>query len=201
MKLIKSQVGNTIVELTLALAIAGVVSVPLTGIIASQLRTPLRVSNEINAARQLQSSTVVMMDDAVSSRSFTPGENPVYGTFSWVEFAGTTPVPVTARYYWSEGDLFRDLVRGGDVRPPFLVIKGLSDYEDLQFDYQPPKWDYDPFAKSWSYTEGRIAVDINVTREVTSEFLELVRRGALVADFRPQQELPAVLPDVATGGN
>ncbi|NQW22732.1 MAG: hypothetical protein HQ475_04725 [SAR202 cluster bacterium] len=194
MKIFKSQLGNSLIELTVAMAIAGVMSVPLTGIIAAQLRVPLRISNEVSTASKLQSSTIVLLNDAVSAQSFTPGESPEYGTFKWLEFAGTVPIAAQARYFWQEEAVWRVLTRQGSASPPFLVLTDIKTPTDVVFTHTPSEWVFDNDTKSWNYVRGRIAVDLDVDRESTSDFKKLLSRGVLVADFRPALERPAPFP-------
>ncbi len=179
----------------MTLAIFAIISVPLTAIIADELRIPLRISNNITAARRLQSSTSILSEDATSAQSFSAGIEPDYGTFSWLELVGPAPVQLSARYYWKEGSLFRQMTRNADAGQSFQVIEGITEYSDIVFTHTPPTWTYDPVAKRWSYTNGRVAIGLDATSESTADFRELVRSGRLVADFRPQLERPEVFPD------
>ena len=194
MKFLKSQLGNSLVELTVAMAIAGIMSVPLAGVIAAQLRIPLKISDEMRTASKLQSSTIVLMNDAVSSQSFTPGVEPEYGTFDWIEFAGAIPVAVSSRYYWEEESVFRVLTWDGSSSAPFLVIGGIEEYSDVVFKNTPSHWKFDPDTNNWAYNRGRIAVNLDIKRQSTKEFREFSSRGILVADFRPSFERPIPFP-------
>ncbi len=98
----KRQLGNSLVEVTLALAIGGIISVPLAGIVGTQLRVPLRIANNIATATQIQSSTLFLVDDASTAQAFTAGTEPDYGTFTWTEYAFDPPLAIKARYYWQE---------------------------------------------------------------------------------------------------
>ena len=191
---IGNTLGNTLVELTLALAIGAIISVPLTAIIAAELRIPLRVFNDVNAASRLQSSTVILVEDATAAQSFVPGTEPDYGTFNRVEFAGSSLLAIAVRYYWKDGSMFREVSREGTAGQSFLVIDGITEYSDIVFKHTAPIWTYDPVTKVWSYAEGGISVNLDPTSETGSEFLELMRRGTVVADFRPQLERPEVFP-------
>ncbi|PKB71931.1 MAG: hypothetical protein BZY87_02890 [SAR202 cluster bacterium Io17-Chloro-G6] len=176
------------------MAIAGIMSVPLSGIIAAQLRVPLKISDEVKTATKLQSSTVVLMNDAVSSRSFTPGVAPEYGTFEWIEFAGAIPVAVTSRYYWAEESVFRVLTWDGSSSAPFLLMGGIEEFGDVVFRHTPSQWKFDPNTDDWAYTRGGIAVDLDIERQSTDEVSELLSRGIVVADFRPSFERPVQFP-------
>ncbi len=182
------------VELTVAMAIAGIMSVPLAGVIAAQLRVPLQISDELRTATKLQSSTIVLTNDAVSARSFTPGLAPEYGTFEWIEFAGANPVAVSSRYYWADDSVFRVLTWDGSSSPPNLVIGGIERYGDVVFKHTPSSWKFDPDIDDWAYTRGRIAVVLDIKRESVDEASELLSRGIVVADFRPSFERPIPFP-------
>lgn len=178
----------------LALAIAGLMSVPLTGVVATQLSTPLRIADLISTSSKLQASTIVLLNDAVSAQSFTPGEDPEYGTFRWLEFSGSIPVAVSAQYFWQEESVFRLLSRGAFSSPPFLVIGEIEKYSDVVFRHTPSVWVFDENTQKFVYTRGRIAVDLDIRRESSTGVEEILKRGFVVADFRPSFERPAPFP-------
>jgi len=105
MRKLRQQLGLSMIEITVVLAITGLISVPLTAIFQSQLRIPAKIASEVKAASQIQKSTLLLIDDAQSAQSFTPGTNPVYGTFAWKELAGLDPIPVTALYKFEPGEI------------------------------------------------------------------------------------------------
>jgi len=193
MRFLKGQLGNSLVEVTLALAIGGIISIPLAGIVSTQLRVPLRIANQIATATQIQSSTLFLVDDASTALEFTAGTEPEYGTFTWTEYAFDPPLKITARYYWQEQKVFREQTRGSTL-PPFLIIDDVRRYSDLEFTYTPPEWTYDGAARTWSYSEGKLLVTLNTTGEATAKFEESVSTGNLVGDFRPQLERPVTQP-------
>ena len=194
MKLFNSQLGNSLVEMTLAMAIAGIMAVPLTGIVSTQLRVPLKISNEISTSSRLQSSTVFLANDAVSARSFTVGENPEYGTFNWLEFAGSIPIAVSARYYWDEEKLLRVLTRDGASSPPQLVIPGILEYDNIMLIHVSSSWTLDETTRKWVYTRGRLQVDLDTQSAEAGAFKSLLSQVTIVADFRPSFERPAPFP-------
>ena len=191
MKIAMRQVGNTLVELTVAMAITGIVAVPLTGIMSQQLSVPGKISRQVITDQQDLKSSGIFAADGSRAQSFTPGEEPpVYGTFLWVELAGQSPVEVTARYVWKKGEaaVFREVVRGGMVVPPQAVIKGIKEFDDVTFHYDPPLWLFNGDAETWSYSEGKMEITITQTREAIVTFEHLV------VDFRPKLDLPSPPP-------
>ena len=170
------------VELTLALAIAGVVSVPLSGIAAAQLRIPLEISAEVATASKIQSATALLLNDAVSSRSFTPGLEPDYGTFEWIEFADDVPVAVSSRYFWQDESLFRELTWDGVSSPPHLVKDDVEEFGDVVFQHTVSGWKIDPDTANWVYTGGQITVNLDALRETAAEVSRAARRCTTAAE-------------------
>ena len=161
-KQIKGEIGLNLIELSVAIAITGLITVPLVSIFGVQLRIPAKIATEIAAARQIQKSTLLLTEDAQAATSFVTGSNPVYGVFSWTELAGPEPVPVTSRYSFQPGEeldtaivdgepvvlrgpgsVVRVLKRGIEVTPPFIILEGLISYEEVIFGVEDPIWDFD----------------------------------------------------------
>lgn len=193
-------------ELTVGLGIAGIILIPLTAVFSAELRTPLRISQEISASRQTQNSIAILSDDALRSLSFTPGQNLDYGTFSWLELGdgGSPPIPVSARYFYQlvedeesgldTGVLFRTLNRGDDPPQTLTVIEGILKYGDVTFTLTEPKWAYDPNSKTWSYTRGKISVSITRSWEEGGGAKGIITTDTLVAHFRSHDRRPVPLP-------
>ena len=137
MRKLRQQLGLSLVEITVVLAITGLISVPLTAIFRLQLRIPAKVAGEVSSTRQIQKSTLLLIEDAQSAQSFTPGVNPEYGTFAWNELAGPDPIPVTSLYKFEPGKIEGSaggtftgfgLVQTGSV--PFSVRSVISAAKD-----------------------------------------------------------------------
>ena len=163
--MLKNQLGLSLIELTLGLAITGIVAVPLTAIIGAELRIPAKISGQVVEVRQIQRSNALIIDDARSAQSFVPGSDlNDYGTFSWFEFSGDSPLLVSVRYFWQTEKVKRELNRGGELFPPLIVLEGVEEFDKVIFDYEAPKWSYDSATKNWSYAEGNLDVSITTTR-------------------------------------
>ena len=63
----KRQWGMSLIEVSLSLAITGLVAVPLTMIVSAQLRIPAKISSNVVASRQIQRSTLVLIEDGTIS--------------------------------------------------------------------------------------------------------------------------------------
>lgn len=193
MKLLRGRAGNTLIEMSLALAITGLIAVPLATTIGIQLQLPVSISREVLVKQQDLKSTLVVADDTSVAQTFTPGEAPEYGTFKWKEFSEDRPVPASSRYFFEKEALFRVIKRGNEETPPHLVATEVAQYADVTFQHIAPAWSFDSNTKTWSYTEGLIDFSITRTRKTeTGETITVVNH--LVADFRPQLTRPVVRP-------
>ena len=198
MKKIREQLGMSLIEMALAVAITGLIVVPLTAIFGTQLRIPQKVAGDIAASRQIQKSTVVLIEDAQAAKSFTPGTGPpTYGTFRWDELAGPAPIPVSAVYIFKEADpdkpnsrgqMLRILARGGEVAPATIILDGITAYDQVTFALIPKGWQQTQDGKSFEYTDGKIVVTISQEHEAGAEFGDVTLEETLVADFRPHAE-------------
>ena len=205
---LKQDLGLSLIELTVVLAITGLIAVPLTQIFRSQLRIPAKIAAEVNASRQIQKSTLILIEDAQAAQSFTPGDDPEYGEFAWVEVAGPQPLPVTSRYFFKEGKaevgkavepgrVFRQLTRGVQETTAIIILEGIEAYDQVVFQIDEPIWAFDSEIGEkgkWTYTEGKITVSIRQVHEAGAEFGEETLEEAIVADFRPQSPRPVALP-------
>ena len=216
MKKFKEQLGFSLVEITVVLAITGLISVPLTAMFQAQLRIPAKIAGEVVAARQIQKSTLLIIEDAQAAQTFTPGTDPDYGTFSWIELAAAEPVSVKARYFFKPGEgavpgcditqqqepgtVRRQLNRGGTLSPPIVILSGILVSCEVDFQVEDPIWAFDSATRTWEYTEGQVTVTISRHLEAgaavgeTTGFGEKVFVEKLIADFRPQGARPVASP-------
>ncbi len=188
------QRGFTLLEMVMVLAISGIMFGPIVAIVAAQSRTPAKIASELKASRQIQKATLLLTEDASAALSFATGIEPDYGTFSWYEFSGTSPVPVTVRYFWQDGSVLRELSRGGEVTAPQVLIDGVATFGDVVLRGTAPAWAFDAVSKTWGYTEGGASLFMTTTHEAGSRFADTVFKATLTAGFRPQADLPAPLP-------
>ena len=216
MKLFEQQAGFTLIEVMASLAIAGSMVGMLAGVIAIQTRLPVKARSEQVASQQVQRGVLLITEDASRAQSFAAGADPDYGTFSWFEFSGVSPISTTARYFWEQdpshpdhdpsqpslyGKVLRELNRNGEVTPPQVVLTGIVQYGSVTFDYVAPAWSFDHTTKLWSYTEGQVDVNLTTTHEAGvkvaiggEEFPDTIVSAQLFSDLRPQPDLPAPLP-------
>ena len=214
MRKIRQQTGVTLIELIVVVAISAIVVVPLAAIFQSQLRIPAKLASEVTAGQQIQIATLLLIEDARAAQTFTPGDDPIYGTFTRNEFSGPAPIPVSSQYEFEPGEvvetvagpggesiiiresgrLVRILDRGGEITPPIVILVGIAAYEDVIFQVEAPLWSFDPIAKTWTYAEGKVTVSIRQIHEAGAQSGEEPLVEALIADFRPQEVRPVALP-------
>lgn len=211
---VAAEKGTTLLEVTIAMAITGILLVSLASIAAGIIRIPVKTQSELSASQAIQNAVMTITEDANMAQSFTPGVEPDYGTFTWHEFSGASPVQVTARYYWDGGDVsweneygevfwrtgavYRVLDRRENPLIPEesrrMVVDGVLQYADVVFQHTPSSWTYDPATRKWTYAEGKVAVSVKTTQEAGAEFPDTVFTAQLVADLRPQTDRPVPLP-------
>jgi hypothetical protein len=195
MKLLRGQLGVSLVEVILAMAITGIIAAPLVAVLGAQQQIPGKLLRRVKSAQQDQKAILVFSEDPSSARTFTPGIEPDYGTFSWIEFSGDIPVLQTARFFFQGGTIYRELARNGEPSTPLMVASDVAKYSDAVFQHIAPQWVFNSSPKTWNYTEGKI--DISITRTVQSEEREIfstVTTQRLLADFRPQLQRPDIPP-------
>ena len=189
-----SQAGLTLIELIIVMAILGIVMVPLGSIAVSQLTIPARIAERVISSERIQNISVSLAQDAWAAGSFTPGVEPVYGSFAWTEFSGDSPVAAAAKYQFKDGNVFRVQSVGEQASPPELVISSVAAFDDAVFVHTPSEWAFDELAKEWVYTNGSIEVAIRVTRETGKGLTEFVFETLTVVSFRPQISRPVDFP-------
>ena len=86
----KDQRGLTLVELMIAIALAGIVTAGITMLISNVFATSARTSNHMTAVRQVQSAGYWVSKDALQAQNVTPdgGDSGFPLTLTW-EWEGT----------------------------------------------------------------------------------------------------------------
>ena len=196
MRFLPRQSGYTLIELVIVMSISALVMIPLTGIVASQiLKAPARVRGQLTAAHQSQNVIVNLAGDALAAQEFIPGNTAEqeYGIFKWFELSGQFPVLVSARYFWEDGQVFRQASFGDNSSPPQVAINNVAAYEDVVFDFTPSEWVFNPVSKKWQYNAGRIDVRSAEVEEAGAGFTDTVFVVDTVTAFRSQLTRPVPL--------
>lgn len=200
----KNQRGMSLIEMSAALAVSAIILIPLTSIIAQQIRIPVRVVSEVTTKRQLQKASLVITEDASAAETFEAGTEPDYGTFIWEELSGGDPVPVTVRYFYDTiidkqskietGILFRDVIRGGQQLPPKIWIIGIKKFDDVIFEYTAPEWAFGDVSRDWALDDGKVVVTVTQTVEAGAEFADTITTETMTAHLRPDITRPVSQP-------
>lgn len=203
-RLMDQRGAMSLMELTAALAVSAIVLVPLTSIMAVQVRTPVKVVSEVTTKRQLQKASLVITEDASAAETFEFGTEPDYGTFIWEELSSGDPVPVTVRYFFEStidveskresGTLLRDVIRGGQQLAPKIWIEGVAKFDDVVFQYTAPQWAFGDISRDWALDDGKITVTIRQTVEAGAEFGDTVTSETMTAHLRPDITRPVSQP-------
>ena len=204
---IRQQLGLSLIELTVVLAITGVVIVPLTSIFRTQLRIPQKIAADFGASGQLHKFSQVLSEDARAAQAFITGDGTDYGAFSWVELAGPIPIPITARYFFQSADarqtqgtgertgrVFRELSRGDQTSSPIIVMEGLNRFSDLELQVEEPVWAYSPGSGTWRYSGGKVTALVSLGYDAGPELGHEILTEKLVAEFRPKRARPVEMP-------
>jgi prepilin-type N-terminal cleavage/methylation domain-containing protein len=189
-----AQSGFTLLETMIVLAVSGLVLTSLAAITTSILRVPVKTQSETTASSQLQNATLIITEDANSARTFTAGTSTDYGTFEWFELSGTTPIEISARYYWADEKLYREYIYDAEVASIQVVIEPVLEQDDVTFTYSAPTWTYVALTKEWTYAEGEITVTFTATSDAGAGFPDTTITATLRGDFRPQKDRPVPLP-------
>ncbi|MBI4281919.1 MAG: hypothetical protein HY672_00310 [Chloroflexi bacterium] len=210
-----SERGTSLMEMAIALGVTGILLVSMASISAGIIRIPVKAQSELSASQGIQNAALAITEDANMAQSFTPGVEPDYGTFTWYELSGASPVQVTARYYWDGGDVswedesgevfwrtgtvYRVMDRRVNPQVPeeshrAVILDGVLQYDDVVFQHTPSSWTYNPATRLWSYAEGKITVAVKVTKEAGAEFQDTVFTAQLFSDLRPQIDRPVPIP-------
>jgi hypothetical protein len=178
----------------IVLAISSIVLPLLAGVVAQQVRIPIKIQSEVQASQQVQKATFLISEDANVAQSFTSGTSTDYGTFKWFEFSSAAAVPVTARYFWQDQAVLRELIRGGEALPPQVILEPVLQVDHVNFTYTAPAWTYNESTRLWSYAEGKITVTLLTTHDAGAEFPDTTITATLLSELRPQIDLPAPIP-------
>jgi hypothetical protein len=195
MKKFSGQLGVTLLEVVVGMAITGIIAVPLVAVLGTQLSTPVKLVSNVKSTQGVQRSILVFSEDPASAQTFTPGVEPDYGTFSWFELTGDIPVLQSSRFFFQDGAVFRELTRSGEPSPALVVASSIAQYGDVFFQHVAPEWIFDVPSKTWNYTEGKMEISITQTiRSDRDETVAAINTRNLAVDFRPQLRRPDVPP-------
>ncbi|MBN1188386.1 MAG: prepilin-type N-terminal cleavage/methylation domain-containing protein [Dehalococcoidales bacterium] len=134
LKLNKKQCGFSLIEITVALAITGMLGVGIfTGLF--QIRRVNDIDNaRMNAVKQVESALYYINRDVQSAQTITPGEVSGFPlTLSWTEWEPPNEVEIVYELVNRPATGFYDLYRNGE-----LVAKHISnDTDDTSCSFSP----------------------------------------------------------------
>lgn len=166
---LKRQSGVTLVEVILAMAILGIILVPIGASLSQFFWLPGPAQDELQMQEDLRQISRWVSDDVRQAESFTTGSDPNYGTFTWVDNSGTSALTYTVRYYRQETELLRELSIDSVPQSTNSVARNIQNYSDVTFDL------------SAGILTGTATVTIDTLRGVTS------RNATFQVKLRPQR--------------
>ena len=126
------QVGVTLLEVVVGLAIMGLIVVPLAGIINQLIFVPGQWSASVTLMNNTRTAVRWIAEDARQATTFTSSTDPEYGTFTWTDRTLFPIATHTARYFFSESDgsLMREETVHGRSQTT-LVARQIGEYGDV----------------------------------------------------------------------
>ncbi len=178
-----SQAGVTLLELVAGLAIAGLIMVPLAGIIRQFIYIPAQWSAQITVMRETRNAVRWIADDARQARSFVAtSTSPDYGTFDWTDYTQSPPSNHSVRYYFisstvtSTGSLMRQEAIDDGLPQTTHVASHIGGYADV----------------SIQETGGLVVASVTSTAETMHD--TITRNAIIKAKMRPLLPTPQPTP-------
>lgn len=128
----KRQSGFTLIEMAIVMALLAMVLGPVAAILSQFIRLPLQPTDTIGLLRSARQAARFIADDARQAAVFTPGSNPDYGTFTWVDYTTDPNTTYTVRYYYSTADtsLVREENNGSSLQTA-VISDNIAAYGDI----------------------------------------------------------------------
>ena len=169
------QVGVTLLEVIVGLAIMGLIMVPLAGIINQFIFVPGQWSASVTMMNNTRAAVRWIAEDARQATTFTSSTDPEYGTFTWTDRTLFPIATHTARYFFSDSDgrLMREETVHGRSQTT-LVTDHIQEYGDV------------------SIQESDGVVRASVTSTADAIVSTMTRHVPITAEMRP--ESPAAQP-------
>ncbi|MBI2919032.1 MAG: type II secretion system protein [Chloroflexi bacterium] len=164
--------GFTLVEVVIALTIAGLLVTALAGTLSLTLSQVPKEGAKLAVENRQQLARYWLARDANSAETYTLGTSPQYGAFTWTDYSGQTPVTYDAVYYYDAAlsALMRQVRQNGVVQETFQVAGDIVQESAVAF--------------AWSEAEQKIAVTVTPTIEEAPGLGDIGRTATVVAFLR-----------------
>ena len=132
----KNQMGVTLVEVAVTLAVMGLIIGPSLLILRDFFAIPTRASISVSLLQKTRQATGVIANDIRNATSFTPGTGADYGTFVWTDLTDTPSTDHVVRYFYSSED--KTLVREEtiNIQDPeaTVVTRNIENQSDISIE-------------------------------------------------------------------
>ena len=195
MKKLSGQQGVTVLEIVIAIAIAGVLAAAIAPVGSAFLKVLPWEHAEITAMHDLQQLAHWLTQDGNAAQSFTAGTPSDYGTFNGLELAGGSTTRVDVRYYHQDTYVMREVTKNQVLISTERVADNIAEYGDVVFQYTPEDWEYNQFTHLWSYTRAKVVVTANSTVAVDVP-RDVVYGTTIEVQLRPQSQREVAMPGI-----
>jgi prepilin-type N-terminal cleavage/methylation domain-containing protein len=135
MKTLTGERGLTLIEVVIVMAVAGIILPVILGVFYLLVWMPAQRDNILTALNDVRTAAQQIVDDGNKAQSFAPACAPDYGTLSWTDYS-SSPVTQEIRYYYAQGNLYREHKAGGTVVSSTAIARHIADYRDVRFEVE-----------------------------------------------------------------
>jgi len=129
--MLRTKRGFTLIEILIAMTISSMIMVSMGSVFYYLLVVPPRESDRLTATNDLRLALDRIQYDGVQALNFTPGSDPDYGYFSWIDYPSLNDH--TVAYSYDNGKLIREeSIEGGDTTT-IAFARHVADYGDIDF--------------------------------------------------------------------
>ncbi len=177
--------GMTLIEVIIGLAIAGLLIVPVAGVISLALAQTPRDNARLAVENIQELSRYWISRDANSADTYTEGVSPEYGTFTWRDFSSPGAPTYEVTYYYDSlsKSLMRREERDSVVQDNSHVATDIQQATDVAF--------------TWSPGQNKVTVTIMPTVLEASAVGDASRSATVVGYLRHEAESMVSPPGTA----
>ena len=196
MTALRREVGISLIELGVSIAIAAMIIPIVAGIIFIVQFSPGRSESDISAQQDVQNLGRWINYDANRAETFSTSSlaSNEYGVFGWVEYGGTTTVSSTVIYFYdtSTTSLIRRFEKDGVLYERTNVARNIAAFEDVNFAHIAAFFDQ-VTTSVFTFRPGQVTVSATSTVEKVGRDPAAVTATA-VAQLRGQFERSVAAP-------
>ena len=174
--------GFTLIEMTVALAVAGMLMTGVAVAITRFTDPPRQSAGEVALQDELRSAIALVREDAAQAMSFESKPSPQYGSFRWLDFSTFPATRYQSDYYYEENILYRQLSIEGVANPPHSLTRNIAADGDATFLVSSS---VNPSAPS--VTDRVLTITIKATTEGNDEDDPIIKTASIDIALRPGQ--------------